>query len=658
MDVNVGRDVFIDGTPTIQRQDRFLFNILRDTTPIIFQDRNKLISRNDFGRYNYNSWMYTLENTKYSRIKKQLARAGFLYDDAGNVKCFYCGYFLPDPTDMKVGDDVSSIPSYNHNNCCYTSYMNHSRPKQFFGYDSLRYESERLETFIDWPNRYVSPFDLAESGFFYLRSLDHCACIFCGGIIGHFEEREGISVAQEHARHFNCPFVNSSKPVGNVPMKQCVALHYLTADKPYYASPPPRLESDFDYEYCIKHNKVLTGPSRAIGSLSNRLKKAMSQTIYIDINDDDIKEKKSISKATGRTRTFTNKWPKKLMNPYSIAPSKLSKAGFFYSGVGDTVTCFSCMVHFRNWELTDNPIKEHHAASPSCAHISSVTKLAFRKSNLAEGRIRKTAKYLGYRHAIDNHKVLTVMPTLMESDVIRAILHANVEYGIVFKILYFKIKRTGVPFFTVHSFFDEMKYHLNYPSSGIPENLIDVFQLPTPSYHSFSCTSCPYCSFNERFVFDRNEETRVTEKYVCKICYNDPATIIYLPCRHLICCAGCNAKLGRNCPMCRTFIEESKDIKYAGNFESNKVINLPCTHIVDKFEMRDKLCSSCFTITRAKRYLNGKMTDVCTYCKKSGENVLFLPCLHARACQECAKIKPKCQICVISTESFIVPIRC
>src|SRR5678816_2149518 len=48
------------------------------------------------------------------------------------------------------------------------------------------FEKERLLTFIDWPVSFISPEELAKEGFYYLRNEDHCACVFCKRIIGHW----------------------------------------------------------------------------------------------------------------------------------------------------------------------------------------------------------------------------------------------------------------------------------------------------------------------------------------------------------------------------------------------------------------------------------------------------------------------------------------
>jgi hypothetical protein len=53
-------------------------------------------------------------------------------------------------------------------------------------------------------------------------------------------------------------------------------------------------------------------------------------------------------------------------------PNDLAKAGFFYSGPADTVTCFQCNGCLANWEPNENPVQEHFRSFPKCEYISQL----------------------------------------------------------------------------------------------------------------------------------------------------------------------------------------------------------------------------------------------------------------------------------------------
>ena len=61
-------------------------------------------------------------------------------------------------------------------------------------------------------------------------------------------------------------------------------------------------------------------------------------------------------------------WPKQ-MNP---KPEELTRAGFFYRGVSDTVYCFHCGQGVHAWEFVENPFIAHKTWSPGCAYLNMV----------------------------------------------------------------------------------------------------------------------------------------------------------------------------------------------------------------------------------------------------------------------------------------------
>ena len=79
--------------------------------------------------------------------------------------------------------------------------------KKFDSIENLRYEKERLETFINWPiSDMITPEELAADGFCFLRDLAYCKCIFCNGVVGEWEV--GDVARTKHARLFpQCSFI-------------------------------------------------------------------------------------------------------------------------------------------------------------------------------------------------------------------------------------------------------------------------------------------------------------------------------------------------------------------------------------------------------------------------------------------------------------------
>ncbi|CAD7012398.1 unnamed protein product [Ceratitis capitata] len=61
-------------------------------------------------------------------------------------------------------------------------------------------ESNRLATFKNWPNPNISPESLAKAGFYYLNRSDQVKCAWCKGIIAKWEEQD--DAFEEHKRFF------------------------------------------------------------------------------------------------------------------------------------------------------------------------------------------------------------------------------------------------------------------------------------------------------------------------------------------------------------------------------------------------------------------------------------------------------------------------
>ena len=57
--------------------------------------------------------------------------------------------------------------------------------------------------------------------------------------------------------------------------------------------------------------------------------------------------------------------------PIQITQTKdsLARAGFWYTGFGDKVQCFSCGIALMKWAVNDDPWKEHETFSKDCQYL-------------------------------------------------------------------------------------------------------------------------------------------------------------------------------------------------------------------------------------------------------------------------------------------------
>ena len=68
----------------------------------------------------------------------------------------------------------------------------------------------------------------------------------------------------------------------------------------------------------------------------------------------------SFANIIARLQSFKS-WPKSMAQ----TPLALAEAGFFYTGTGDKVSCFSCGLRPINWKTQDNIWKVHRVYSPN-----------------------------------------------------------------------------------------------------------------------------------------------------------------------------------------------------------------------------------------------------------------------------------------------------
>lgn len=69
-----------------------------------------------------------------------------------------------------------------------------------------------------------------------------------------------------------------------------------------------------------------------------------------------------------RLATFHD-WPKFLRGP---SKEDFARAGFFYTQIGDRVTCFSCGITLKNWDYLYDAYDEHLCISKNCTYVKMI----------------------------------------------------------------------------------------------------------------------------------------------------------------------------------------------------------------------------------------------------------------------------------------------
>ena len=82
-----------------------------------------------------------------------------------------------------------------------------------------------------------------------------------------------------------------------------------------------------------------------------------------------------ISFATPDMKIYNNRLATFDTWPHQLIPDKhqLSKAGFYYSGKGDIVQCFSCSTRLCQWGKDDDAVQQHMIANNACLYLNIST---------------------------------------------------------------------------------------------------------------------------------------------------------------------------------------------------------------------------------------------------------------------------------------------
>ena len=222
----------------------------------------------------------------------------------------------------------------------------------------LNAEAQRLRTFDRWPIPFIDKNQLAMLGFYYFGPHDLVKCYFCRIEVGMWEE--GDDVLTDHMRWSpRCPFICRLR-TNNVPINEDLLNRTLGG---VHNTPPtdwPNVGVDV----------------YGIGS-STQSQDAQRRHEFPEF-----------AVETNRIASYTD-WPKFLKK----RPQDLSDAGFYYSGKGDRVCCFSCGGGLKDWEEGDSPWEQHAMWYGNCEYL----KLMKGKCFIDQMAKKRNAMVLGNR---------------------------------------------------------------------------------------------------------------------------------------------------------------------------------------------------------------------------------------------------------------------
>lgn len=329
-----------------------------------------------------------------------------------------------------------------------------------------------------------------------------------------------------------------------------------------------------NHEYSRTPAFEATSVLGANGSFSRRNENFQSNKIKDHtIQDQDILQSNSkfpqYADKFARLVSFRH-WPLRTAQ----TPEQMTESGFFYTGQDDLVQCYYCGVGMKNWEREDDPCIEHARWSPTCPYLlvnngrEFVQMVGEMDFDTNDSRIKEnvdTGQVDGVSRKTKVCSLEDFTSQLLNTVAAKSVLMNDYSKDSVIKAInIYKLKEGSVDFAAkdlLQIIFDLEEGEFNY--DDIVSNVAEVNgQFETePKTRIVEQTRQDNDKPENKLESQRaklleEENRRLHEQTLCKICLEEQLAMVFLPCGHLVCCTKCAPAL-RKCPKCGGIITGS-----------------------------------------------------------------------------------------------------
>ncbi len=150
------------------------------------------------------------------------------------------------------------------------------------------------------------------------------------------------AIVIHRSKYPSCSFIQDQSTSGNIPLLTGRTARSRSSISPSISSPSG-------------------GGTVAVDSPYSRWTTGARPSSLVFRSERHFRLFRSMTKEDDRLATF-RRWPKADV----VQPFQLARAGFFYTGKGDTVQCAFCCGRLQEWQSGDDPVREHREHFPDC----------------------------------------------------------------------------------------------------------------------------------------------------------------------------------------------------------------------------------------------------------------------------------------------------
>lgn len=234
----------------------------------------------------------------------------------------------------------------------------------------LNKEKNRLLTFTNWSLQTTDKRLLAQIGFYYIGPTDLVKCYFCNVEIGMWQPED--NPVDEHLRWSpNCPLLHGRE----------------TANEPIDAESLKRILPTISYDTCgIRASQLSqSSGSQSYAEISvNHANPSNIRDLSPQPSSSSSSQEMDITPSSTMSRHRSHEHPEFAIESHRLVsfedwpktmkqkPKELAEAGFYYTGKGDRVACFSCGGGLKDWEEMDVPWEQHAMWYSKCEYLKLV----------------------------------------------------------------------------------------------------------------------------------------------------------------------------------------------------------------------------------------------------------------------------------------------